>query len=421
MPTATQRLDYLDAVRSFALLLGIVFHASLSFMPMYIGWAVMDVSTSNFVALFVQISHSFRMELFFLIAGFFSHLTFHRKGFPTFAKSRLVRIGIPFAVGWFILRPLVVSGWIMGAESMRGEVNIQQGLIGGFQTLNTLPTGMFVGTHLWFLYYILIITAATLGIRALLNLAPKFQASITDKLDHATRWIAHTKMAFPVLAIPTAACLWFMDTWGMDTPDKSLLPHLPVFLSYSGFFGFGWMLHRQSSLLGELCRLSIGRFALGAAGITGVILLSSYEGNPGHPQFTLFRAGFALSYTLCMWSLVLLSIGIFRKYVNRPRPFIRYIADSSYWLYLVHLPIVIWLQIAFAELEFNWSIKLAAISLLTVGLSLFMYDLLVRPTLVGKILNGSRKKSYLLSLLQLGNAPSLPQPPNQIPATTSKR
>ena len=40
------RLHYLDATRAFALLLGIVFHASLSFMPVFIGWAVMDVSTS---------------------------------------------------------------------------------------------------------------------------------------------------------------------------------------------------------------------------------------------------------------------------------------------------------------------------------------------------------------------------------------
>lgn len=61
------RLDYLDAARAFALILGVVFHASLSFMPMYIGWAVMDVSTSSLVSFFVLVSHSFRMPLFFLL------------------------------------------------------------------------------------------------------------------------------------------------------------------------------------------------------------------------------------------------------------------------------------------------------------------------------------------------------------------
>jgi len=71
-PSAPHRLYYLDAVRAFALLLGIVFHASLSFTPMFLGWAVMDISTSPLVSTFMLVSHSFRMELFFLIAGFFS-------------------------------------------------------------------------------------------------------------------------------------------------------------------------------------------------------------------------------------------------------------------------------------------------------------------------------------------------------------
>ena len=86
------RLDYLDATRAFALVLGIVFHACLSFMPVFTGWAVQDISTSPLVAIFMTVSHSFRMETFFLLAGFFSHLTFHRKGAGEFVRSRVLRI-----------------------------------------------------------------------------------------------------------------------------------------------------------------------------------------------------------------------------------------------------------------------------------------------------------------------------------------
>ena len=68
LPENNIRLDYLDAVRSFALILGVIFHSSLSFMPVFIGWAVMDISTSGFVSIFMMIIHSFRMELFFQIA-----------------------------------------------------------------------------------------------------------------------------------------------------------------------------------------------------------------------------------------------------------------------------------------------------------------------------------------------------------------
>jgi len=108
--SSTNRLNHLDAVRAIALLLGVVFHASLSFMPFFIGWAVMDINTSHTVAVFALISHSFRLEVFFLIAGFFAHMSFHRQSKTSFLASRLLRIAVPFALFWFFLKPLIDAG-----------------------------------------------------------------------------------------------------------------------------------------------------------------------------------------------------------------------------------------------------------------------------------------------------------------------
>src|SRR5436190_12246515 len=182
------RLEYLDATRAFALVLGIVFHACLSFMPTFMGWAIQDISTSPLVAMFMTVSHSFRMEAFFLLAGFFSHLTFHRKGAGEFVRSRLLRIVVPFVVGWFILHPLVVSGWIMGSASLRGDVNVWAGLLGGFQSLSTLPAGIFAGSHLWFLYYLAMITALVLAVRGLLTTTGSRQAKMVRRADTAVAW-----------------------------------------------------------------------------------------------------------------------------------------------------------------------------------------------------------------------------------------
>ena len=146
-----------ELAQAFHLLLGIVFHAGLSFIPVFIGWAVMDVSTSSVVSAFTLVSHSFRMPLFFLLAGFFGHMVFHRKGAGPFVLTRLKRIAVPFAAGWFLLYPLIVSGWVIGGQSLAGEVDIPAGLAAGFQRLAGLPTGLWVGTHLWFLYYLILI------------------------------------------------------------------------------------------------------------------------------------------------------------------------------------------------------------------------------------------------------------------------
>ena len=393
-----QRLDYLDAVRAFALLLGIVFHASMSFVPIFIGWAVMDISTSSMVTSFILVSHSFRMELFFLIAGFFSHLTLHRKGFRSFISSRLSRIAIPLIFGWFILRPLIVASWIMGSQSLQGEVDVLSGLKQGFQSLEQLPADLFTGSHLWFLYYLLLVTGIALTIRAVVHSIPRLHTLITKRIDPSVTWIIHSRFAWLILSVPTAACLWQMSIWGMDTPDKSLVPHWPVLTIYGGFFILGWFLHRQEGLMERLASFTVGRGIVCIAAIWGTIVLSAYQANMGHPQIGLIRAGFVLCYALMMWSLVSLSIALFKCLFDKPSKTVRYIADSSYWLYLIHLPIVVWLQIAFAELPLHWSLKLGAISILTIGISLLLYDLFVRSTFLGKTLNGRKRERILFRL-----------------------
>ncbi len=364
-------------------------------MPMFIGWAVMDISTSSSVSLFVVIAHSFRMELFFLIAGFFSHMSFHNQGVHHFMRSRLVRIALPFVVGWFLLRPLLVSGWIIGGESMRGEATILNGLKAGFNSLEKLPTDLFVGTHLWFLYYLLLISALVLVLRYLLCRYKPLQHKVVQVSDSMMKWICHSNLAIFVLVIPTAACLWFMNHWSVDTPDKTLVPNIPVLLVYSAFFIVGWLLHRQPTLIEHYSRLTWGKLVLCLVGIIATSLIHNLGAKPAHPHYLIFKGSFVFAHAIMMWLLVALTIGFFRHFFNRPSKTIRYLADSSYWLYLIHLPIVIFLQIAFAEVPWHWSIKLASISLFTVFISIVIYDLLIRPTVIGQLLNGKRKPRLL--------------------------
>lgn len=385
------RLDYLDATRAFALILGIIFHASLSFTPIYMGWAIMDISTSSAVSLFMMTSHSFRLALFFLIAGFFGHMTLQRRGPSQFLKSRLIRIAIPFVVGWFLLRPLLVSGWIMGAESLRGDVNILAAVFAGFATLGELPTGLFVGTHLWFLYYLLLISFSVALVHSLLCQHKFFNGKLIQLVDAFLHWLCESRFDFILLALPTGAALWFMDHWGLDTPDKTLIPDAPVSLIYCGFFIFGWLLHRQAHLIDAFARLTWARFILCIIAIISANWLAGFGMQFAHPYYLLLKAAFAFCYALMMWSLVALCIGLFRRYCDRASKTVRYLADSSYWLYLIHLPLVIWLQIAFAELPLHWLLKLIAICTITIAFSLALYDLWVRPTFIGAVLNGKRK------------------------------
>lgn len=394
-PTGSPRLDHLDAVRAFALLLGVVFHASMSFLPVFIGWAVMDVSASLAIGGPMLVSHSFRMPLFFLIAGYFSHMTCDRKGERAFIGSRLMRIALPFVAGWFVLRPLLVAAWIMGAQSLRGEVQLLVALQAGFEALGSLPQGLLVGTHLWFLYYLLLVTGIVLAVRAATRRIPGVHAALARRMDAVVAWVAESPFASPVLALPTGACVWRMATWGMDTPDRSLVPELPVLLVYGGFFASGWLLQRQRGLIDRFGRVTPGRVVYCVLGTGAALALVRFQADPGNPRIGPIRVAFSLSYGLMMWSLVALTIGLFKRWFNRPSRTVRYLADASYWIYLLHLPVVVWLQVAVAELPLHWLPKLAAISSLTVGISVVLSDLFVRSTWVGAVLNGRRRERVL--------------------------
>lgn len=386
-----QRLFYMDGVRAFALLLGVVFHASLSFMPSFIGWAVMDISTSEFISVFILVSHSFRMELFFLVAGFFSCMALQRQSASRFFSSRAVRLGIPFVVGWFLLRPLLVAAWVIGGQSMRGEVDFSSGFSAGFTDVMQLSSGLFTGTHLWFLYYLMAITLTFLLIRYVLA-----KLQIIETLNRLVNTLpANTASVLTVsaaLVAITSFALWFMSAWGMDTPDKSLVPHLPTFAVYFLCFSVGWLLHNRSDIFHLFSQFSWALIVVVILAIVSTVYFSAFQGSYGTSNYNWYKCNFVMSYAVMMWGLVFASIAICKRVFAKAHRAVTYLSNASYWIYLIHLPIVLALQIAVAELEIGWLWKWAGVSIATIVISILSYELFVRKSPIGKVLNGNAHK-----------------------------
>ena len=93
---------------------------------------------------------------------------------------------------------------------------------------------------------------------------------------------------------------------------------------------------------------------------------------------------------LAMWLFVFGVIGTFFRVLERPVPWIRYLADSSYWLYLVHMPVLLGFQIAVAETGWPPAVKMLVVLAASVATLLGSYHVLVRPTWIGAILNGRK-------------------------------
>ena len=114
--TKDQRRHDLDAVRSFAMLLGIALHAALAYVGA--GWVVTDQHTSTALGTFVGAVHGFRMPLFFLLSGFFTAMLFQRRGLPGLGAHRTKRILLPLAIACTTIIPTM---WTVNAWAIRQQ------------------------------------------------------------------------------------------------------------------------------------------------------------------------------------------------------------------------------------------------------------------------------------------------------------
>jgi len=85
------------------------------------------------------------------------------------------------------------------------------------------------------------------------------------------------------------------------------------------------------------------------------------------------------------------SIGLANRLFQRESKIFRYMADSSYWLYLTHLPPVLLMQWLFLFLPAPALVKFPLVFLITMLILFASYELLVRHTVIGRILNGKKK------------------------------
>lgn len=99
------RLIYLDNLRSFALLLGIVFHSAIVYAS-DIKYAIQTEERSEVLSYFCYWIHSFRMPMFYMISGFFSAMVIQKKGNSFYLEGRLKRVLFPTIFGLIFLAPI---------------------------------------------------------------------------------------------------------------------------------------------------------------------------------------------------------------------------------------------------------------------------------------------------------------------------
>ena len=101
-----KRYHDLDALRAFAMLLGILLHGLLSFVGWPI-WPAQDINQSELYFIPLMFIHGFRMSLFFFVSGFFTMMMWQKRGSVGLLAHRAKRIVLPFFALGFLVFPML--------------------------------------------------------------------------------------------------------------------------------------------------------------------------------------------------------------------------------------------------------------------------------------------------------------------------
>lgn len=401
-----ERLHAMDAVRAFALLAGVALHASMAYlpgMPNFVLTPAPEHAKSAGMAIMFFAIHVFRMTTFFMIAGFFARQMLMSKGVAGFAKNRLVRILVPLLAGWPLVILTITGLWIWGS-------------VIAFHTLPKPPAPAahqpllaFPLTHLWFLYVLLELYLATLLLRGLVVMVDR-KGRLRAAAGGLFAGLVRSGLAPILFAVPVAALLFRAPDWtpwfGIPTPDSSLIAGpasaLAFFLAFSG----GWLLNRRIELLRTLAARWLLNLVL-AVGLGGAVLALSgptpVQALAHPPAYPLLQA---LAYVAASWSSAFALIGLAARFLHRPSSAVRYVADASYWIYVAHLPLVYALNIAVSGLAWSAEAKFALVVSVAVPLLLASYQLFVRYSFIGAVMNGRRQRPGKASVKEAAVQPA---------------
>ena len=392
MGAAGDRLHALDALRAFALILGIFFHGAAGYIENFpVTLWPMREPPSTALAAFFFVSHMFRMSLFFLLAGFFGRMMLERRGTRAFVRDRAKRILLPLAVGI----PLVLTS--IAAFAALGSVlgGMELAALQAAAQPTDVPDGQpatFPWAHLWFLYYLLIFYGLALGVRKMMRALDR-QARAAAVVDGLLRLVLSGVWGAAAIGLPLAVYHYTLEGWpswtGLLTPFF-LLPERSSLIAYGMAFAIGWLAHRQPARL-----LALAHRWPPFAALAVILTVVSYAIGGPTPRFEPYLEGqplqiFTAAYMVAAWCWIFALIGLAVRYLSNVSPVRRYLADASYWMYLMHLSVLAFFAVWLQPLPWHWTIKYPLQVAGTIVVLLVSYRYLVRSTFIGATLNGRR-------------------------------
>lgn len=297
----SQRIAGLDLWRALLAIGGLFVHASYQLPPVPL-FAIVECA-----------SQAFRMGVFFAISGLLAAVMLERRPTGAWLRGRVAQLGIPAIIGLTTISPLI--WWLVATAP---------------QVVGRMPL-RYEWHHLWFLYGLIFYS----GVAVIMHRADRAHR-LARRIDAAARNSGSGRL---VLWLTGVAAALLVGTAGalMRTimPDWTLRPfsNLQMIAGYLPMYVLGFVLGRcpllRASVIGR-SGFAAAVLALSAAGLILSHALPIGEQCQAQVRFIAASLGPPVAFTLILRSAVR---------IQRVPTAIRSVADASYTIYLLHLPL----------------------------------------------------------------------------------
>jgi len=363
---ASQRYHGLDVLRSFALILGLFFHASIPFsenpFPL---WIIYYASKSWVYDTIMVGTHSFRMPLFFLLAGFFSALLYRKLSERNYLIARTKKLIFPLIASVLFFTPIMIIEYMWAGFDTNP-----------WETGNEFHWKNYPIFHFWFLEILIIITVfVMIFLVSIKYLFPNTQKALEQFLEADSN---NNQFSWNVLFFACLGLIGYLS-WSNFPGDQfiysfTVIQPLDKILFYLFFFLIGWVLYRNAFLFDRVRRSVTINLLVGSVAL--ILLLWVRYWLFVHKEEQLIMLGILGNIAVPV-AAVFLSLGLFGFFTHekfKPSTTFDYLVRASYWIYLIHLPIILYVQVISADWQINAFIKYVFIISVTFIISCLSYS-----------------------------------------------
>lgn len=376
------RLYYMDNLRALAMLVGLFFHAALAYSPLlHSFWPAADAQNHWLFDVFAQFSHLFRMPVFFMLAGFFCALLLQKRGAKAFCKNRLLRIALPLILFLPILSISMMWIILFALENVQNPSPFLS-FVYKMMAMPNPPPPPLSTMHLWFLYHLLFLYLLTFVFKTLIP-------------EHLIKHLTSLK-PLPLLLVCSALILPALYVVSAPFPAPEwIFPALWALVFYGVFFALGYAYFFKPNLLKQFEAHLPFYLLVGLISYALYYYLLPSQLLPDTQIIGLQKLAITGLETISSITLTISVLLYAKRWLNFSNTLLAYISKVSYWVYLVHLPIVFWLQFLLMDVNWHLGLKFFIASIGTLSLCLISFHLLVSWTWLARMLVGNAPNKCL--------------------------